>query len=246
MTRRIGFPIAAYLLGGALATIAIAWVATLLEPRTFASFTHNIAAMKPVWERYEVHADFVGEVGPVSWPAPTPPDWPAPLSRVDYGGTGYRRSSATSCFGGSLSVVRVPDEQVKAIFRSAFDSRCAVEVCRCGWPAAALQARYVAEGDSLCRWDVHADPVIRRGDGALWPQIGAFSPEKSGQLPLVPVPTGFALDTVVFASCGWLGTRSPSWARRIHRRRRGLCPSCGYALTGLAPETPCPECGGRA
>jgi hypothetical protein len=31
---------------------------------------------------------------------------------------------------------------------------------------------------------------------------------------------------------------------RRHRRRRGLCPSCGYDRRGLAtPTTKCPECG---
>lgn len=31
----------------------------------------------------------------------------------------------------------------------------------------------------------------------------------------------------------------------LDRLRPGECPSCGYALEGLAPEGRCPECGGR-
>jgi Zn finger protein HypA/HybF involved in hydrogenase expression len=31
--------------------------------------------------------------------------------------------------------------------------------------------------------------------------------------------------------------------RLVRRRRRGLCPSCGYDRRGLAPDANCPECG---
>lgn len=34
------------------------------------------------------------------------------------------------------------------------------------------------------------------------------------------------------------------WSTRT-RRRPGLCPNCGYDLTGLAAGTKCPECGER-
>lgn len=30
-----------------------------------------------------------------------------------------------------------------------------------------------------------------------------------------------------------------------HAMRRGLCPHCSYDVSGLADETPCPECGAR-
>lgn len=34
--------------------------------------------------------------------------------------------------------------------------------------------------------------------------------------------------------------------RAMKRARAGLCPSCAYSLSGLAIDTPCPECGHTA
>jgi len=35
----------------------------------------------------------------------------------------------------------------------------------------------------------------------------------------------------------------PRWRRRS---RTGLCPTCNYNLSGLPPNSPCPECGRAA
>ncbi len=63
-------------------------------------------------------------------------------------------------------------------------------------------------------------------------------------LPLVPIWSGLAADTLVYAVvwCGvWFGVGA---IRRRYRRGRGLCPGCAYDLRGLT-EGPCPECGRR-
>ncbi len=39
-----------------------------------------------------------------------------------------------------------------------------------------------------------------------------------------------------------------AWSLEFRKRRAvrtGHCPTCNYALSGLPPDTPCPECGKR-
>lgn len=64
------------------------------------------------------------------------------------------------------------------------------------------------------------------------------------RLPVHPLLLGFGVNTALYAlpflGIGLIGSRI-----LVHRRRwgKGLCTRCAYALTGLAPGTPCPECG---
>ena len=61
-------------------------------------------------------------------------------------------------------------------------------------------------------------------------------------IPLRPIWPGFAVNTVSYALTLWLLLWSVSALRRLIRRRRGLCPACGYDL-GHAQHDTCPECG---
>ncbi len=62
-------------------------------------------------------------------------------------------------------------------------------------------------------------------------------------LPIRPRWPGFAVNTIFYAAILWLLSLGPWFAlRRLDRRRRGLCPACGYDL-GHAQHDTCPECG---
>jgi hypothetical protein len=86
------------------------------------------------------------------------------------------------------------------------------------------------------------DPATRRGDyGVYWSPrtpipFTAGSTYRLIQVPLGPIAALFALSAT--PAVAWNLRRA---RRRAGRRRRGLCPSCGYDLRGT-PER-CPECG---
>ncbi|MEE8155134.1 MAG: hypothetical protein V3T53_09310 [Phycisphaerales bacterium] len=96
--------------------------------------------------------------------------------------------------------------------------------------------------------------VVRAGSGNVYDEsrmTGYFHPPlpetmvKRGyrsELPFLPIWPGFALNTILYAAFLWVLTLGPFTARRIIRRKRGLCPKCGYDLRGTARMI-CSECG---
>lgn len=72
----------------------------------------------------------------------------------------------------------------------------------------------------------------------LWP----FSTATMNCLPLRPIWPGLLGDAAMWAAAWAGGLFVISALRRARRRRRGLCPSCGYDLRGTT-GAPCPECG---
>lgn len=63
------------------------------------------------------------------------------------------------------------------------------------------------------------------------------------RLPLRPIWSGFAINTLFYACLSWLVLFAPFAVRRHLRGRRGACGRCGYDLANLDA---CPECGGGA
>ncbi len=61
-------------------------------------------------------------------------------------------------------------------------------------------------------------------------------------LPVGPLWSGFAINTLFYAVILWSLILGPFALRRLIRQRRGLCPACGYDLRHGEHEA-CPECG---
>lgn len=61
-----------------------------------------------------------------------------------------------------------------------------------------------------------------------------------GVLPSIPIWPGVLANTLVYSTLWLAGVLSLMRLKTAVRRRRGLCPACGYDLTGT---TSCPECG---
>lgn len=62
--------------------------------------------------------------------------------------------------------------------------------------------------------------------------------------PLRIIWPSFALNSFFYAAILWLLTLGPFTARRMTRRKSGLCIKCGYDLNH-ADHSVCPECGWR-
>src|SRR5262249_19045849 len=94
-----------------------------------------------------------------------------------------------------------------------------------------------------------ADPNTLETIGAvrLAPTLGQypFPPEHPRALPIWPVPSGFAINTVFYAVVLWGLWLVPGFVRRRIRVRRGRCAKCGYDLRASTTGV-CPECGKAA
>jgi hypothetical protein len=99
-----------------------------------------------------------------------------------------------------------------------------------GWPAVCLISHSAWDGAGQVR------------DADLWITPEWLGPVAGLRLPLCPLARGMTIDMAFFAG-GWaLLLVGAPMLRRTLRRRRGLCPACGYILAGTAAPA-CPECG---
>jgi hypothetical protein len=113
---------------------------------------------------------------------------------------------------------------------------------RAGWPRRCLSGdRWKlepADPQAACRY-IAAIPLERFAPARLIMPLGE---EPVCLLPLRPIPSGFAVNTLFYAAILWLLIGGPFVLRRLIRRQRGRCPKCGYDLRH-ALSGGCPECG---
>ena len=110
---------------------------------------------------------------------------------------------------------------------------------RCGWPMLAIDGvRFdpldlgdSVQGITFTEDTYHFSAVPVGG-----------SDTENWFLPLRPIWPGFAINTMFYAALLWLLTFGLFAARRVIRRKRGHCITCGYDLRGAEHER-CPECG---
>ncbi len=86
----------------------------------------------------------------------------------------------------------------------------------------------------------------RHTDGGWDSSVESNEDSLGGQRVLAWIPDwpGIAADSLFWGAivgCAWRGTEI---LRASLRRRRGLCPNCGYDVASLPPGSVCPECGG--
>lgn len=163
----------------------------------------------------------------LEYPFPVPNTWPtSPDLQVQIENTGFRVDAwhATGPRVGEVSA---------AIYRS-------------GWPMLAMERRQVREA----RGATNREQWVVSGAGGpgsgiavpdpLRPLLPAATRPFRHRIPLVPLPLGFAVNTVLAAGAMYAVLFGPQHLVRARRRTLGLCLICGYDVGPLAV---CPECG---
>ena len=117
-----------------------------------------------------------------------------------------------------------------------------------GWPLKAMTTRPYGEPAPAPRGDFPWSSSRAQGLAFLNPfrphRIIPVSEDRPDEVsfPVRPIVAGFAANTAIFAAAWWV-LLSGAFIRAALRRRRGLCPRCGYDRAGLAEGAACPECG---
>jgi hypothetical protein len=223
--------IAALLLAlGGVVNVAVAWGCALFidggRP-LIASAVRGVTALEPPrWEilagrrpgSMVIRSDASGIPPP---PVPLPPDaTPDEIAAWMQGGlSAFNRPHVVAVPDWSRASAP-PDE-------TGFEQRAVWEDAR-GWPMLCLVSYSLDFGgraETPCAIDLGGT----QGPMGL-PRV----------LPLRPILISFAANTLGYAMVLWAIVLGPSATRRIIRRRRHLCPACGYPV---GESKLCTECG---
>lgn len=113
---------------------------------------------------------------------------------------------------------------------------------RSGWPLLSFRtSRFTPERPEL---DITSSMgELFRIPRSWLPKWGDHPSPDPIPIPIRPIWSGLAINTLFYAASVWVLTAGFSAARRGLRRRSDVCPRCGYSRAGLASGAVCPECG---
>lgn len=209
-----------WLLIGAVVNIGVAWTFAISRERHDAIFDVPGLSIRNTSTRTD---------NLLEWPMVVPAHWPA-----------IPTDSYTRHQPGSPAV----HASHRALQDSA-TSDYSVTVTQSGWPLL-----------SLMRWSTFARHTNNSADeiefidsrqftipwpDAWWGNDVLIFPG-SMRLPVVPIWSGFIVNTLIYAAPIALLWMVPRAVRRFLRRQRGTCTACGYDLAGLPAGSICPEC----
>lgn len=171
---------------------------------------------------------------PLSWPGRVPQGWPPP-KEVYIG----RWWCCTTVHALGHTVRRLEDTNPTTKASEEMLS-CNLYISRWGWPMRSLEIQWPHSQNMLVSiWLFKKPTEAALRTGLPVSTSITRSPERT-HLPLMPVWPGFFVNSLLYSAIACALLCGPGMARRLRRRRRGWCISCGYDLAGL-PK--CPECG---
>ena len=234
--RRRLLTILIFLLAGAVVNTAVAWACAAYVDLTKASYAKEGRHLQ--WHVAERRAPGASRVLVLHWAANV--NWgggdPDSIWALDglseFGaGIGFLRRvfpSRLRSLPSWVSISKSTRRQPAIVALELDDAR--------GWPMLALCCR-ISPQRPMWR-------SVENVHGGL-----ALSPRKRVHawlgfrvLPLHPIWSGFAVNTLLYAAVLWLLVRAPVAVRRRVRLKRGFCPACGYDLHHGGNDA-CPECG---
>jgi hypothetical protein len=226
---------------GFATSVGVSWSLALWPEQTF-TFTHGIEVnTAPVGSRaYSDRLTFIDEYRP-GFRRVTAGN--TPLSRVVVDRIADKLASVdhTPLDPWNIDVQR-PQRPLWFVWlpRSADDGQILDETSAraAGWPWLCLCSTRVRSGGNPAAHIRGALPIVPPSSY----RTRIRTDPDLGTVPLLPIWSGLAADTGVFA-LPWLVILGVPSLRRALRVRRGLCPHCGYDLRGLPAGSPCPECG---
>lgn len=110
-----------------------------------------------------------------------------------------------------------------------------------GWPWRALRAEFRRNSTGV-RGQGNSLFSLERGIELPARFIRRHGNQRSAALPYDPIWPGLCGDVVLYAAAWWGLMAGVPAVRRLGRKRRGLCPECGYDLRGEFAFG-CSECG---
>ncbi len=205
-----------FLLLGAVVNVAVAWGYALWSPSTPGSPIGSNPREDRAW--------FLDRVPPPRWT-----DWTTPHIRPD-AGPGFELIG--------FSTVSL-DPTVSSTSGRKGESVAAIRL-RSGLPLVSLEGSRWSKAAYATVFGLRSPRTPNSYLNAALEPPPELRPRYRRLLPLRPLPTGFAVNTLFYATILWLLIPGPFALRRFIRRKRGQCPACGYPAGESAV---CSECG---
>ena len=236
--RRLG-KLVAYLLLGAIINVAVAWGSALwVDGMALETLARDVKGVTAVdHPRWHVSVASSGTSTLVQTGASRKPPGPPTTLRANATKEEIDAFASGVALPVKHEVVPVPcwSRTSTPPIESEYEAPGVIEDAR-GWPMRSMV------------WYL----VRRKGDA---PERHLWSFDLGGMqgpiglpraLPLRPIPVGFVVNSLLYATCLWLMMTTPVHLRRFIRLKRGHCSICGYDLRGSSGGggEVCPECGG--